>query len=164
LHVVTATPSGSSAVAAAYEPQRLRDGGRVWLRATAAPADDGAAIAAFDADGRTVGRAAYTRVYGPRADVALELDEAFWHRGLAELLLATLCVRAACVGISTFLARVPASDLRLLALLRTEFSARGSRDGSHVDVDFATAATPSGRNRDEHMTPAARPRAAASPP
>jgi hypothetical protein len=159
--VVTATPSGPSAGAAAYEPHRLRDGGTVWLRATAAPADDGAAIAAFDADGRTLGRAAYTRVYGPRADVAIELDDAFWHRGLAELLLATLCVRAACAGISTFLARVPASDLRLLALLRTEFFARGSRDGSHVGVEFPTAATSSGRTRDEHMSATTRSRAAA---
>jgi GNAT superfamily N-acetyltransferase len=147
--VKTAAPSGHSAGAGAAtdeasEPQPLRDGGAVWLRSAATPREDGAAIAAHDSEGRSVGRAAYTRVYGPRAEVTLEVDDAFWHRGVPELLLAALCVRAAGAGISTFLARVAASDLRLLALLRAEFSARWHRDGGYVDVEFPSATTPSG--------------------
>jgi GNAT superfamily N-acetyltransferase len=132
----------------ADEHLRLRDGTAVSLRAfgrdrdAAALDDERAEIAAEDADGRTVGRVVYARVYGPRAEVALKVDDGFWHRGLPEALLERICARAACLGISTFLVRVRASDVRLLALLRHEFGARESRDGRHVDVEFSTALRP----------------------
>jgi CBS domain-containing protein len=100
--------------------------------------EEHAAIVA-EADGGTVGRAAYSRVYGPRALLTLDVDEAFWHRGLRELLLARLCARAACAGISTLVIRARASDVRLLALLREQFAAHGTRDGAHVDLELPTA-------------------------
>ena len=136
------------------EHLRLRDGTAVRLRTTGRDRDAAALgaerveITAEDADGRMVGRVAYARVYGPRAEVALKVDDGFWHRGLPQALLERMCARAACLGISTFLARVRASDVRLLALLRHEFSARESRNGPHVDVEFPTASGPAIRGYD----------------
>ena len=123
-------------------PRRLLDGSAVWLRAVVADADaapgDGATLVAQDAAGRTLGRAAYARLYGPRAELSLDVDAAFWHRGLPALLVDGACASAARFGISTFLARVPAADVRTLALLRERFGARESRDGATVTVELAT--------------------------
>lgn len=122
----------------------LRDGTSIALRTIdvdrrgAFCGEEHAAIIA-EAGGRTVGRVGYTRAYGPRALLTLDADEAFWHRGLRELLLARLCARAACVGISTFVIRVRAADVRLVALLPAQFAARGTRDGGHVDLELPTA-------------------------
>jgi GNAT superfamily N-acetyltransferase len=130
--------------ASVAEWMRLVDGTAVRL--LAAPdrrpdsgAGDGASLAAEDRDGRVVGRVSYRRLYGPRAALTLEVDEAFWHRGLPRVLLTDACEAAAACGISTFLVRVRASDVRLLALLREEFAARESRDGDFADVELATA-------------------------
>lgn len=123
---------------------RLRDGTMVRLHAiepgdgAAACENDRVEIAADDGQGHRVGRAAYARVYGPRANVAFEVDDAFWHRGLPEVLLGSLRVRAARRGISMLLARVSASDVRLLALLREQFAARETRDGPYVEAEFST--------------------------
>ena len=118
----------------------LRDGTSIALRTVDVDrcGEEHAAVVA-EAGGRTVGRAAYARVYGPRALLTLDVDEAFWHRGLRELLLARLCARAACAGISTFVIRARAADVRLVALLRAQFAARGTRDGAHVDLELPTA-------------------------
>jgi GNAT superfamily N-acetyltransferase len=132
----------------ADEQLPLGDGNTVRLRTIGrdrggtVAGDEGAEIAAIDADGRTVGRLLYARVYGPRAQVELEIDDAFWHRGLPQALLARICARAACIGISTFLVRVRAADVRLLALLRQDFAARESRHGEYVDVELSTAPRP----------------------
>lgn len=152
--MATGTPSPSdpraSAPTAAGADQCvcLRDGTVVWLRAmdshhAAEVADDEAAgIAADDEEGHTVGHVVYARVYGPRAQMTLQVDDAFWHRGLPEELLARLRDHAARRGISTFLVRVRASDLRLLALLRREGDSRESRESAYFDVEFATLSCP----------------------
>jgi GNAT superfamily N-acetyltransferase len=129
----------------ADEQLLLRDGTAVLLRTAdsdreaAIAGADGAEMQAIDADGRTVGRLVYARVYGPRAQVALGVDDTLWHRGLPQALLERGCRRAAPLGISTFLMRVRAADVRLLALLRQEFAARESRHGAYVDVEFSTS-------------------------
>jgi GNAT superfamily N-acetyltransferase len=128
---------------------RLHDATTVWLCAGAcgaSPAGDEDEIAARDADGRALGRVAYRRVYGPRAVLALEVDDALWHRGLPAALLAAACDRAAAHGSSTFLVRVRAGDLRLLALLRERFAAGEVRDGGFVDVELATVARTAARS------------------
>lgn len=124
---------------------------------SAGPASDERAVAAFDADGRTLGRVEYRRVYGPRAVLTLDIDDAHWHRGLPEMLLADACEHAAADGISTFLMRARAGDVRLLALLREEFAAREVRDGrfAEVDVELATAATTRARGGPRGTTPRA---------
>ena len=113
----------------------------MWLTRTAgAGAEEWGAVAAADLCGRRVAHGAYTPVYGPRAALELDVDAAYWHGGLPELVLASLCADAAGCGISTFLMRVAASDVRLLALLRAEFAARETRDGACVDIELPTAA------------------------
>lgn len=122
---------------------RLRDGSVVALRLAAPDSDalacteERAELVALDAGGAVAGRAAYARVYGPRAVLSLEIDDTYAHRGLTELLLDELCRHAQRFGISALLARVPASDVTLLALLREQFAARQARDGRHVDVELS---------------------------
>jgi GNAT superfamily N-acetyltransferase len=103
--------------------------------------DDHVALIADDACGRMIGRATFQRVYGPRAVLDLEVEPALWHFGLPALLLEHLCARAARAGIVVFIARVPAAQVELLALLRAEFAARGTCEGAYVDVEFSTSVT-----------------------
>lgn len=115
----------------------------VALRADRDQTDaEGAGITALDTRGRAIGRAAYSRAYGPRALVTFRVDDEYWERGLPAALLHDLCVRASGAEISTFLMRVRAADLRLLELLREEFTARGSCSAGYVDVEFSTARRP----------------------
>jgi len=108
-------------------------------RHAALSGDECAAVVA-EVDGRVCGHASYARVYGPRAVLLVEVDDAFWHHGLAGALLIALSCRAARLGITTFLVRVCANDIRLLALLRERFGAHGGRDGAHVALEFAVRA------------------------
>jgi hypothetical protein len=135
---LTHDPAAAVPVADAAARLRLRDGTAVTLRTSeAGTAGDERATISAQAEGRTVGAVSYARVYGPRAVLTIELEDGFWHRGLPELLLTALCARAAQLGIATFLMRVPAGDVRLLALLRERCGARIGRDGAFVDVEFA---------------------------
>jgi hypothetical protein len=127
----------------AGEELRLRDGARVLLRALVHDLGaERAAITAADANGRIVGTAAFVRVYGPRAELTLEVDDAWWQPGLPEVLLADLCDLAALSGIATFLARVPPAEIRYRTLLIERFAARDERAGDRVDLAIATAAPP----------------------
>ena len=132
------TSSGRVVPGAAVSRLWLRDGSAVLLRALASDVrGERVAVVADDASTRSVGRAAYTRIYGPRAVLTLEVEEPFWRLGLPEALLAKLCMRAAADGISTLLARVHGLDARVLALLR-EFGAREACAGDAVDLEIAT--------------------------
>lgn len=129
----------------ASELRQLSDGTPVRLRsicpraARALGEEDHAGVAADDLGGSTVGWATYTRVYGPRAEVTLRVDQSFWHRGLPEELIGDLGAHAAHAGIATFLVSARAVDLPLLALLRAEFRSRETIDGALVRVEFPTA-------------------------
>ena len=100
--------------------------------------DDRVAVIADDARGRMIGHASFERVYGPRAVVELEVDPVLWHFGLPAILLEHLCARAARAGITVFIARVPAAQVELLALLRADFGARQACEGAYVDAEFST--------------------------
>ena len=143
--VQSSAPSPPAPGARATPPRRalrLGDGTRVWVQVAGlesgamACVDERAEIVACDESGATVGRAAYARVYGPRAVLSLEIDDAYEDGGLVEHLLDELCRHGQRFGISVLLARVPASDVALLALLRERFAARETRDGRHVDVEL----------------------------
>jgi hypothetical protein len=128
----------------AEQPPLVGDATTLQLRtadlegAAGAPDGDRAAIAAV-VEGQVVGRASYTRVYGPRAELSLVIDDVHWYGGLPETLLAAISTHAAGFGITTFLMRLCAADVRLLALLREDFAARGRRDSAHVEIEFETS-------------------------
>lgn len=117
------------------------DGGTIELRAIelarhpALPEDEHIAVVA-QVGGHVAGQASYQRIYGPRAMLSLDVDDAFWRHGTPQLLIAALAERASLLGIGTFRMRVRASDLRLLAMLREDFGARGARDGGYVELEF----------------------------
>lgn len=126
---------------------RLHDGTlvRLTLDEPGVVPGERAELSARDAGEQLVGRVAYRRVYGPRAELSIDVDDAYWHRGLPALLIGSLRERAAAAGISTFLVTAGASDVRLLALLSGDFGARCTRDGALVRGELACGPpTPAG--------------------
>jgi GNAT superfamily N-acetyltransferase len=128
-----------AAAPAAGDDERLHDMTAFELRMIDferhAALSDGERVAVVaEVDGRICGNASYVRVYGPRAVLLMDVDDAFWQHGLPGALLIALCARATRLGIATFLVRVCAADIRLLALLREEFGAHGRRDGAYVEL------------------------------
>jgi GNAT superfamily N-acetyltransferase len=118
---------------------RLRDGCVVRLHALVLdPHGERGAIVADDGEGSAIGRVSYVRVYGPRAELALAVEDGWWRRGLAEALLEQLCDLAAGHGITTLLSRVPAPDVRLRTLLVVRFGAREEPAGRGVDLAITT--------------------------
>jgi hypothetical protein len=118
---------------------RLHDGTlvRLTLDEPGVVAGERAELSARDAGEQLVGRVAYQRVYGPRAELSIDIDDAYWHRGLPTLLIGSLRERASASGISTFLVTAGASDVRLLALLCGDFGACCTRDGALVRGELA---------------------------
>ncbi|MEY2514178.1 MAG: hypothetical protein QOJ89_1536 [bacterium] len=117
----------------------LRDGTLVWPRFVQPPSacEERAEIVAVDAARRVAGRAAYRRVYGPRAALSLEVGDAYWRRGLPAALLEQIRALAALGGISTLMLRAPASDACMIALLCDELGARSRDEGQEVDIELA---------------------------
>lgn len=138
----TAPPLTSSTAAVAAGPAAqlvLADGSSVRLAVRGLDtAGEWACILAADAAGLVVGRAAYARVYGPRAELTLVVDDAYGDRGLADALLTALRARAAEHGIATLLVRVRPSDVRLLALLRRAGAVGETASGGRIDVELPT--------------------------
>lgn len=122
-------------------------GGQPWLPRRSSwtlgviecdPHGDRVAVVAADVSGRAVGRAAYSRVYGPRAELTLAVDRRLWHPGLAETLLLTLVDLAAARGIATLLASRRGLEDRTRALLVERFGARETPAADPVDLEIAT--------------------------
>jgi len=125
----------------------LPAGSPLRLCAAASAADAGAITALLD--GVVVGRVSYERVYGPRAQLSLDVDDAHWHCGLADTLLVAVSLLAARRGIARFLMRVGAADLQLLTLLREDFAAIERREDGEVAVEFTTS-PPAGAHERMH--------------
>lgn len=133
------TPDTAAIAAGRATTLVLGDGSSVRLAVRGLDAaGEWARILAGDATGRVVGRAAYARVYGPRAELTLVVDDAHWDRGLAHALLTTLRAHAAEHGIATLLVRVRPSDVRLLALLRRAGAVGETASGGRIDVELPT--------------------------
>lgn len=117
----------------------LPDGSAVTLRVMELdPQGDRVTIVAEDVYGRTVGRAGYSRVYGPRAELTLDVDRRLSHQGLAETLLLTLSDLAAARGVSTLLASLRGLEARTRSLLVERFGARAVPAADPVDLEIAT--------------------------
>ena len=110
--------------------RRPAAGRRNALRLHAAPrstrAADRAEILAVnaEADAATVGAVGYTRVYGPRAELAVDLDERWWAARAARGARGQALHVAAADGIASFLVRESRAPRRAPpALLRGRFGA-----------------------------------------
>lgn len=99
---------------------------------------DRAAVLAEDAGGHVLGHACYRRVYGPRAQLTIGVDDRLWPSRLPGVLVASICAVAAGHGISTLLLSAADSDERLRALVATQSGAREVRSGDTVDLEIAT--------------------------
>jgi hypothetical protein len=123
----------------AAHPARLE---RYWAAPDAA-ASDHHGVLAQASDGRIIGHAAYLRLYGPRAELALELDDGGDQATIAQRLLRSLAQVASEHGIRHFVASGPAGVNGLLAPFidgagsGTRCSS-GSADGWSV-LEFPTA-------------------------
>ena len=117
----------------------LRDGSALTLSVIELdPHGDRVAVVAEDVSGRAVGSAGYSRVYGRRAELTLDVDRRLWHRGLAETLLLTLADLAAARGIATLLVPLRGLEDRTRALLVERFGAREAPAADPVDLEIAT--------------------------
>jgi GNAT superfamily N-acetyltransferase len=102
------------------------------------PHGERVAVVAEDLSGRPVGRAGYRRVYGPRAELTLDVDRRLWQQGLAEMLLLTVADLAAARGISTLLASLRGLEDRTRTLLVERFGAREMPAADPVGLEIAT--------------------------
>lgn len=91
------------------------------------------------ADGRIVGHAAYIRLYGSRAELALDIAEGIDRAALASRLVRRLAEIARENGIRRFVAAGPTSDTDIVELFVRRAKAADQIGGWSV-VEFSTAA------------------------
>lgn len=108
----------------------------------AASADglDHLGIVAVGSQGQILGHVACVRMYGPRAEVAVEVDESFRHQGLATLLITRLAREAEHKQIRSFVAEVLPENLDMLAVFHDGFDASRHFADGEVDIEFPTTA------------------------
>jgi L-amino acid N-acyltransferase YncA len=97
-------------------------------------------LLALDDAGQIVAHAACCRVYGRRAEVAVEVSERSRHQGLATMLIAELARRAEALGIHAFIAEVLPQNHEMLAVFHDSFDATQSLHAGEVDIEFPTSA------------------------
>jgi GNAT superfamily N-acetyltransferase len=97
-------------------------------------------LLALDDAGQIVAHAACCRVYGRRAEVAVEVSERARHQGLATMLIAELARRAEALGIHAFIAEVLPENHEMLAVFHDGFDATQSLRTGEVDIEFPTSA------------------------
>ena len=97
-------------------------------------------LLALDDAGEIVGHAACCRVYGRRAEVAVEISDRARHQGLATVLIAELARRAEALGIRAFIAEVLPENHEMLSVFHDGFDAIQSLRSGEVDIEFPTSA------------------------
>lgn len=108
--------------------------------AVSADGTDHIGLVATDGHGAIIGHAAAIRLYGPRAEVAVEVDETHRHLGLASLLLRRLAREAELHGIRRLVAEVLPDNHDMLSAFQDEFRAQTDHSSGEVDLDFPAAA------------------------
>lgn len=108
--------------------------------AASADGTDHIGLVATDGDGSIMGHAAAIRLYGPRAEVAVEVDETRRHLGLASLLLRRLAREAERQGIRRLVAEVLPENQDMLLVFHDEFQAHSDCVPGEVDLEFPAAA------------------------
>jgi L-amino acid N-acyltransferase YncA len=108
----------------------------------AASADgvDHIGLVALDPDDQILAHAACVRMYGPRAEVAVEVDETHRDQGLATILITRLAREAEQKQIRYFVAEVLQDNHEMLAVFNDGFDASRHLADGEVDVEFPTAA------------------------
>jgi GNAT superfamily N-acetyltransferase len=108
----------------------------------AASADgiDHLGLVALGPDGEILGHAACVRMYGPRAEVAVEVDESYRHHGLATLLITGLARAAEEKNIRSFVAEVLPDNHEMLAVFHDGFDASCRLADGEFDIEFPTTA------------------------
>jgi L-amino acid N-acyltransferase YncA len=108
--------------------------------AAGADGTDHIGIVAVDAGGQILGHAACARMYGARAEVAIEVDEAHRHQGLATILITRLAREAEEKQIRHFVAEVLPDNHEMLAVFNDGFDASRQFGDGEVNVEFPTSA------------------------
>jgi L-amino acid N-acyltransferase YncA len=108
--------------------------------AASADGTDHLGIVAIDEDGRILGHAACVRMYGARAEVAIEVDETHRHQGLATILIARLAREAEERQIRHFVAEVLPDNHEMLDVFHDGFDADCQSADGEVDIEFPTSA------------------------
>jgi acetate---CoA ligase (ADP-forming) len=109
-------------------------------RAASADGIDHLGLVAIGSRGEIVGHAACIRMYGPRAEVAVEIDESCRHQGLATLLITRLAREAEEKNIRHFVAEVLPENHEMLAVFHDGFDASRHLADREVDIEFPTTA------------------------
>jgi GNAT superfamily N-acetyltransferase len=109
-------------------------------------------LVAVNSHGQILGHAACLRMYGPRAEVAVEVGESYRHQGLATLLITRLAREAEQKQIRSFVAEVLPDNHEMLAVFQDGFDASRRFADGEVDIEFPTTAwrLPAGRLADPH--------------
>ena len=97
-------------------------------------------LLALDDRAHIIGHASCCRVYGHRAEVAVEISDRVRHQGLATLLIAELARQAEAIGIRGFIAEVLPENHEMLAVFHDGFDATQSVYAGEVDIEFPTSA------------------------
>lgn len=93
-----------------------------------------------DASGTIIGHAACFRLNERDAEVAVEIDEAHRHRGLATALIAALARESEEQGVARFVAEVLPENREMLAVFHDGFAAQDTWAPGEIDVAFPTSA------------------------
>jgi L-amino acid N-acyltransferase YncA len=108
--------------------------------AASADGSDQIGLVAIDRDGKIVGHATCARLYGPRGEVAVEVDENHRHLGLASILLRRLAHEAEHQGIRRLVAEVLPENHEMLSVFHDEFDASQHRTNGEIDIEFPSRA------------------------
>jgi GNAT superfamily N-acetyltransferase len=108
--------------------------------AASADGTDHIGILAVDESDRILGHAACVRMYGPRAEVAIEVGETHRHQGLATILISKLAREAEEKQIRHFVAEVLPQNHEMLDVFHDGFDADWQSAGGEVDIEFPTSA------------------------
>lgn len=110
--------------------------------AWAASADgrDHLGLLALDSGGEVIGHAACCRLYGPRAEVAVEVAEEHRHEGLATVLIVRLAREAERAGVDRLIAEVLPENGDMLAVFHDGFAALTHITDGEAHVEFPASA------------------------
>jgi GNAT superfamily N-acetyltransferase len=113
---------------------------------------------ALDTEERILAHAVCVRLYGSRAEVAVEVDEDHRNLGLATLLLRRVAREAEHQGVRRLIAEVLPENRDMLGIFRDGFAAVTTVGRDEIDVEFPTSSWRTAHARLEPETLAEHPR------